>query len=113
MYEIWLVLNILWEMALGVWPLLAGAALLWLLLLAAAARRGAGWRAALPWTVAAGALAAVAGFVLLPAWSRSSLSEMGYWVDWANLAAMACGVGAAVAVFVWPLLAMRRRPPAR
>ena len=113
MYEIWLVLNILFEMALAVWPLLAGAALLWLALAIAAARRGAGWRAALPLTIAVGVVAATVAFLLLPAWSRSSLSEMGYWVDWANLAAMAGGVGAAVAVFVWPLLAMRRRLPAR
>lgn len=112
MYEIWLVLNILWEMALGVWPLLAGAALLWVALLVLAARRGGAWRAALPWTTAVGLVAAAAAFLLLPAWSRSSLSEMGYWVDWANLAAMAGGVGTAVAVFVWPLLAMRRRSPA-
>lgn len=30
MYEIWLMLNIVWEIALGVWPLLLMAAVLWL-----------------------------------------------------------------------------------
>jgi hypothetical protein len=33
---------------------------------------------------------------------------MGYWVDWANLLAMAAGCGVAAAVLLWPVLAMRR-----
>ena len=49
MYEIWLMLNIVYELALEVWPWLLALALLWLLLMARAWRRGgAAWRASLP-----------------------------------------------------------------
>jgi hypothetical protein len=36
---------------------------------------------------------------------RSSLSDMGYWVDWAMLLVTAAGLGVAAAVLLWPLLA--------
>jgi hypothetical protein len=108
MYEIWLVVNILWEMALGIWPVLLGAALIWLVLVLTAARRpGSGWRAALPWAIAAAIVVTVGATLALPGLSKSSLGEMGYWVDWANLLAMAAGFGALAAAFVWPLAALR------
>ena len=58
-----------------------------------------------------GALVAVALFFSVPALTQSSLSNMGYWVDWANLLAIALGLGALAAVFSVPLfgLAARRR----
>jgi len=109
MYEIWLVLNILWEIALGVWPLLLGAGLLWAAMMAAAVRRpGSRWRAGLPWALGVGGAATLGALLLVPGWTRSSLSEMGYWVDWANLLAVAGGFGAAAAAFAWPLMAMRQ-----
>lgn len=108
MYEIWLVLNILWEMVLGVWPVLAGAGLIWLtLVIAAMSRRGARWRASLPWAIAAALVVTILAALALPGLSKSSLGEMGYWVDWANLLAAAAGFGAVAAAFVWPLAAMR------
>lgn len=111
MYEIWLVLNILWEMALGIWPILAGALLIWLTLVATAlSRRGARWRAALPWAVAAALVVTVVATLALPGLSKSSLGEMGYWVDWASLLATAAAFGAVAAAFVWPLAALRATP---
>lgn len=111
MYEIWLVLNILWEMALGVWPIVAGAGLIWLtLVVTAARRRGARWGAALPWAVAAALVVTVGAALALPGLSKSSLGEMGYWVDWANLLGVAAGFGAVAAAFVWPLAALRVAP---
>ena len=110
MYEIWLMMNILWELALGIWPLLLGAALLWVVLMGAAlARPGARWGAGLPLALLVGAVVAAVAFVLLPGWTRASLSDMGYWVDWANLLGIAAGFGAMAAAFAWPLLAMRGR----
>jgi hypothetical protein len=107
MYEIWLAMNIVWEMALAVAPLLLAAAVVWVLLLVLAWRRGGGWGRALPGAIAAGVVVTVLGLLLLPGWNKSALGEMGYWVDWANLLAMAAGFGAVVAAFVWPLLALR------
>lgn len=44
MYEIWLTLNILYELGLQYLPVVIGTALLWLALMAVAAARGrAGW----------------------------------------------------------------------
>ena len=45
----------------------------------------------------------------IPALSKSTLADMGYWVDWAALLGMAAGVGVAAAVLLWPVLALRKR----
>lgn len=107
MYEIWLVINILWEIALGIWQPLLAAIVAWALLALWAGRRpDAQWRAGLVPAIGIGLLAAVAAAVWVPGWSRSSMSDMGYWVDWANLLAIAGGFGAAAAAVAWPLLAI-------
>lgn len=109
MYELWLVLNIVWEIALGLWPLLLGAGVLWAVLMGTAWRRpGTRWAAGLPLALGVAAVVAVAAVVLVPPSTRSSLSEMAYWVDWANLLAVAAGFGAAALLFAWPLSAMRK-----
>ncbi len=51
----------------------------------------------------------MAAMLDLPSLSQSTLSDMGYWVDWAALLGMAAGVGVAAAVLLWPVLAMRQR----
>jgi hypothetical protein len=104
MYEIWLVMNIVYEIALGIWPLLALLLAVWAVMLVAARRRlGARQvrQAAL-----LGALVAVALFFSVPTLTQSSLANMGYWVDWANLLAVALGLGALAAVFSLPLLGL-------
>jgi hypothetical protein len=120
MYEIWLMLNILWETALGVWPLLAVAALAWVVLVALAWRRsraaaalgseagdtrasparrlGRAWAPAL----AAALVVAVLAFFALPMLTRSSLRELAYWVDWLSQAGIAAGVGLVAFAFAWP-----------
>jgi len=110
MYEIWLALNIVFELALAN----AGLVLAYLCLLAvlfalALFARGAGWRRGLPIAIAIGLVVAIAVFLLLPGWSGASFGEMRYWLDWANLAAMAAGFGGAAALLVWPLVARARR----
>jgi hypothetical protein len=110
MYEIWLVMNIVWEIALGIWPLLLAAALLWAVLMIVALRRpGARWGAGLPLALGVGAVVAVAAVLWVPGWNKSSLADMGYWVDWANLLGVAAGFGAVAVAFAWPLVAMRTR----
>jgi hypothetical protein len=114
MYEIWLMLNIVWEIALGLWPLLLGGVLLWLVLLASTWRRAQGrWRQGLWPAMLIAGVVGIAALLLIPGWTRSSLSELGYWVDWANLMALAAAAGALVLAFAWPLLAGRRKRPSR
>jgi len=108
MYEIWLMLNIVWEIALEQWALLLVVAVLWLALMGASWRSaGTHWRAALLPALGVGAVTAIVAALLLPGLTRSTLSEMGYWVDWATLLGLAAAVGAVVAAFAWPLLAWR------
>jgi hypothetical protein len=108
MYEIWLALNIVWEIALGIWPLLLVAAVLWLALMGTAWRQdGRHWRAGLWPAVAIGLVLAILAVLLIPGWTRSTLSDMGYWLDWAVLLGLAAGVAAVAVAFAWPLLAWR------
>jgi hypothetical protein len=108
MYEILLMLNILWELALDHAALLIAALGIWAMLMLFALRRGAGtWRAALPGALLAGAVVGILAFFTVPAATMSSLSELRYWVDWANLVGIAGGVGAVGVAFAWPLLALR------
>ena len=109
MYEIWLVLNIVWEIALGLWPLLLAAGLLLAVLVVVAVRQpAAGWRRALPGTLLVAVVVALAAVLLVPGWVQSSLADLAYWVDWANLLALAAAAGAVAAAFAWPLLALRK-----
>lgn len=109
MYEIWLAANIVWEIAMDAWPALAAAAVAWLILVLAAARQPRPWAAALRPAVLLAAAGLLLAFLAVPSLTRSSLGELRYWVDWANLLAIAAGAGAAVLAFAWPLLAMRAR----
>jgi hypothetical protein len=104
MYEIWLAMNIVYEIALGVWPLLALLLAVWLGLLVAARGRLGGRQ--VRQAALLGALVAVALFFSVPTLTQSSLANMGYWVDWANLLAIALGLGALAAVFSVPLLGL-------
>lgn len=108
MVEIWLAMNIVWEIALGLRLQLLLAALVWAALVLLAWRRGGHWRAALWPAAGLGLLVAVLAFFSVPGLSKSSLAEMGYWVDWANLAAIALAAGAVAVAFAWPALALRR-----
>ena len=110
MYEIWLAMNIVWEIALGFWPLLAFGAFAWLVLMALAWRRSAAqWRNAWPMAAGSAVIAAVIGFLVVPTSTRSSLQELGYWVDWANLAGIALGIGVAALAFAWPAGVLSRQ----
>ncbi len=113
MYEIWLVMNIVWEIALDAWPWLLAAAALWVLLVALAARGGPGpLTLGLGPAVGVGVVVALVAAVAVPGMVKSSISELAYWVDWANLAAISLGAGAAAVAFAWPLSRLRalRRP---
>ncbi len=109
MYEIWLMLNIVWEIALEQWPLLLVVAVLWLALMGTTWRSaGTGWRAGLLPALGVGVVTAIVAALVLPGLTRSTLSDMGYWLDWAALLGLAVAVGGAVAAFAWPLLVWRR-----
>jgi hypothetical protein len=107
MYEIWLAMNIAYETALGLLPALAPLVLMWAVMMVI--NRKKLHRVKLVTLAAVAVLVALAAVLALPSLSKSTLADMGYWVDWAALLGMAAGVGVAAAVLLWPVLAMRQR----
>lgn len=80
MYEIWLTLNILYELGLQYLPVVIGTALLWLVLMAVAAARGrAGWGAALKPAIAIALVVAAITFFVTPGMTQSSLGFGEQW----------------------------------
>lgn len=109
MYEIWLVVNIVWEIArANAVPVVFGVLVLLALALNALRRRGTAWKRAFVPALALGAVVAAVAVVAIPASTRSSLGDMAYWVDWLNLFAVAGAVGAIAAAYAWPLIAIVR-----
>jgi hypothetical protein len=107
MYEIWLAMNIAYETALGLLPALAPLVLMWAVMMVINRKK---LKRVKPVTLAAVAvLVSLVAVLALPSLSQSTLADMGYWVDWAALLGMAAGAGAAAAVLLWPVLAMRQR----
>ena len=107
MYEIWLALNIVYEIALGLWPALLILLGVWLAVMLAN-RKGL-WTVPFARLLMIALVVAVVVGVALPSLTLSSFRNFGYWVDWANWLAMAAGAGVAVAVWLWPLMARRYR----
>ncbi len=107
MYEIWLAMNIAYETALGLLPALAPLVLMWAVMMVINRKKLN--RVKLITLAAVAVLVALAAVLALPSLSKSTLADMGYWVDWAALLGMAAGVGVAAAVLLWPVLAVRQR----
>ncbi len=107
MYEIWLAMNIAFEIGLDLWPALLPLALVWAVVILINRKKLALVNAT---TLAALAvLVALAAVLALPSLSNSTLADMGYWVDWDALLGMSAGLGVAAAVLLWPVLALRKR----
>ena len=112
MYEIWLAANILWELALFRLPLVLSYLLtLGIVLILALRLKPPGWRAALIPALLLGAAVTLASMLLVPWLSGARLSDLAYWVDWANLFAIAAGFGAAAAALGWPLACLLKKRP--
>lgn len=107
MYEIWLALNIVYEIALGLWPALLILLAVWLAVMVAN-RKGL-WAVPASRLLTITVVVAVAVGLAVPSLTLSSFGNFGYWVDWTYWLAMAVGAGVAVAVWLWPLMAGRYR----
>jgi hypothetical protein len=108
MVEVWLILNIAYELALSALPLVVVAIGSWLALLWAA-RSGLRLRH-VPLALGLGLLAAVLAFLAVPPLTGASLADMANWLDWAGLAGLSLGFGAAVALMAWPVISLLRQP---
>ena len=104
MYELWLMLNILWEIALGIWPWLVAALAAWLVIVGLSLRRGGAWSGTLRTALLVGVAVLVVSFFAVPGLTRSSLGELSYWGDWLSLGGIAVGFGVAATLAALPLL---------
>ena len=109
MYEIWLVFNIVYEIALTMLPWIGLAAIVWLALFFMGARhlKVRNIKSSLYISIAAGILV----FFIAPSATKSSLSNMGYWIDWANLFGIAVAATVIVFFYTFPLICWFRRKP--
>ncbi len=105
MYELWLAMNIVWEMAVAQAAWTLPLALAFAVLVVTAFVRGGDWRRGWRWAWPSGLVATVAAIAFLPALSGAAWSDLAYVVDWAMLVATAVAVGAVVTAIVWPLAA--------
>ncbi|MBP7131994.1 MAG: hypothetical protein KBA70_04450 [Aquabacterium sp.] len=109
MYEVWLMLNIFWEILRPVLPVLLVVLVIWLgLMLRAGSGKTTNWTGGLSRSLLVGVVVAVLAFFVLPGALKSDLSEMGYWADWLTLIGLSAGAGAVVAALLWPIFAARR-----
>ncbi len=106
MYEIWLAGNIVWEIALTQLPWVTAYGVLlaavWLLAWRA---RPLPWRRSLLLAAICAALVWLIAMLAVPPLTGASYSDLAYWVDWANLFAIAAGFGGAAMGLLWPLIA--------
>lgn len=110
MYEIWLTLNILFELGLQYLPLVIATAAIWVVLMGLAATRGnAGWGTALKPAFIIFVVVTAITFFITPGMTKSSFGNLGYWVDWGNLFLYAAAFGGVGAALAWPIAAMMRR----
>jgi uncharacterized membrane protein YhdT len=109
MYEIWLGINIFYELALVYLPLLFIVALVWVALIAYAIQKKAKWTLGIKGAVIGGIIATAIAFLSLPAITKSSLGELGYWFDYVSLLGMAGMYGVVAAALVWPLSSPKTR----
>ncbi len=107
MYEIWLALNILWEISLVYLPLLIGTVVCWAVLMGVALRsRRSRWADGTLPAIVTGVLFGMIAFVAFPTLTAASLSSPGYWVDWAALSGIALAYGTICFLLALPLWAM-------
>ncbi len=105
MYEIWLAMNIVWEIAVEQASWTLPLALVFVALVVIAFARGGDWGRGWRWAWITGLIAALVAVVLLPSLSGAAWSDLTYVVDWAMLFATAAAVGGVVVAIVWPLAA--------
>ncbi|MFA7394188.1 MAG: hypothetical protein WCZ88_17835 [Pigmentiphaga sp.] len=110
MYEIWLGLNIAWELTL-LHPWVVGGYLVLLVALhvLALGRSFTAWRQSLAGAIVFALLLALLSAFALPLATDSSLANVTYLLDWLAVIGLALGAGLAGGLLFWPLLALIRR----
>ncbi|HRQ56612.1 MAG TPA: hypothetical protein PLN31_04285 [Azoarcus taiwanensis] len=106
-YEVWLAVNIVWEYLMANLPVIIILLVAIAFLFGIAVVKGSpAWRKGLRVGILGGIVVALVSIFIIPSVIDSKLSDLNYWVDWANLFAIAGIWGAIGAVMLWPVGAM-------
>lgn len=110
MYEIWLALNILYELMLNYIPFVLTVAILWGVLMTYALQHHASWRRGLRGGLISGVLVTIVTFLVFPDLTKSALENLGYWIDVLFLLQIAVAYGVVFGLgFGWPIAALAMR----
>ncbi len=110
MYEIWLIINTFYELALANLGLVLSTLIVWLaLMLVTQFRKNLPWSKGIKFATVIGVLAWLAFFVLVPGLTKSSFSSVNSVIDWLAVAGVAAGFAGLLALFVGPLYLLAKR----
>lgn len=110
MYEIWLIINTFYELALANLGLVLSTLIVWLaLMLVTQFRKNLPWSKGIKFATVIGVLAWLAFFVLVPGLTKSSFSSINSVIDWLAVAGVAAGFAGLLALFVGPLYLLAKR----
>lgn len=110
MYEIWLVINTFYELALANLGLVLSTLIAWLvLMLVTQFGKKLPWGRGIKAAIAVGLVAWVAFFVLVPSLTKSSFAEVNSVIDWLSVAGVAAGFAGLLAIFIGPLYLLVKR----
>ena len=116
MYEIWLGMNILYELMWNYLSFVLAVVVSWVILMTYAIQKGAAWRRGLRGGLVGMLVVIVVSFLGFPSLTMSSLGNLGYWIDYLFLFQIALAYGVVFGLgFVWPIAAIAARtgPKAR
>lgn len=110
MYEIWLIINTFYELALANLGLVLAMLIVWLVLMViAAVKKAQPWKQGIKPALLVAAVVWVISFIMVPGLTRSSFANVTYIIDYMVVAGLALVCAGLAAAFVWPLYMLVRR----
>lgn len=110
MYEIWLIINTFYELALANLGLVLGALIAWVaLMLITQFSKKLPWGKGVKAAVVVGLVAWVIFFVMVPGLTKSSFGYVNSVIDWLAVAGVSAAFAGLVALFFGPLYLLVKR----
>lgn len=110
MYEIWLIINTFYELALMNLGLVVSTLIIWIALMAIAAKNKTKcWCSGIKPAALVAIVVWVIAFMLIPGITKSSFADVTYIVDYMVVAGVALACAGIVGAFVWPIYLIARR----
>ncbi|QEY58769.1 hypothetical protein FXF61_06100 [Pseudomonas sp. C27(2019)] len=110
MYEIWLIINVFYELALANLGLVLSTIVVWLILmLVTQFKKELPWGKGVKTASAIGLVAWVIFFVMVPGLSKSSFASVNSVIDWLVVAGVSGAFAGLLALFVGPIYLLVKR----